>query len=309
MLNQVKAMPKTIVSSSALLLALGLSLSCEQHGGERSKGQQTESQALAATPKTAGAAFRHLRSASRFNVGKDAREVREAGFTKTVGSEGVFATHDTTGAVYSVPNATASAARARPLSDPKAHTEQVLAYFKGSGVPQDEIGGTHITTAMAAEGTAGEAPHQVKPRLVGYYTHLDRVIDGIPVVGSMAWARLSDAGEVVEESVYWPAISSNTVAGARALAAIAADPAKEASLRSAITRNAPDAAGLKGRVIIKHTPGHESPEFVEAAVYDVEITNIGGKGATVHKSFDIVGKQVRLPHERRAAPAEDVKTE
>ena len=60
-------------------------------------------------------------------------------------------------------------------------------------------------------------PHPTSVSTRGYQSVLERQIDGIRIVDSIAWARMNDHGQVVAEWVYWPAIPSNVIQEARRL--------------------------------------------------------------------------------------------
>jgi hypothetical protein len=263
----------------------------------------------------AGEEFRHSLDRSRFKLGSVLRRARESGAEKTVGSEGVFAVDENNGAVLATPNAPpgpgkASAAGTSPSfqalsTDEYVHNARVLKYFAAAGLPVREIGGMHVTTTM--EGRASKAQQVIRAedtQFVSYATHLERVLAGIPVVDSQAWATFDIHDNVLSEGVFWPAIPAEVVAKARALQKLVSDPASHGTLRSAIARGMPDLGGLPGRVVIAHTSPAYTGVTVAAAAYEV-ITR--GPGAQI-KRFDERGAAVRLPDDMESArPADAVK--
>lgn len=101
------------------------------------------------------------------------------------------------------------------------------------------------------------------PWFAGYYSHLGRAVDGIPVAESTAWARINDDGDVVSEEVRWPSIPASVVAEAKAVSHLVEDEGARAALHRLI--------GLPGtgRVVIHHPTWSGGPSFTPFASYDV----------------------------------------
>jgi hypothetical protein len=233
--------------------------------------------------------YSHTVGVSRFRIGASRREMSEAGWYKVVGNEGVFATDPYTGAVRANPNGDAPAAHAAALtSNPDEHNARVLTYFRGAGLPMDQVGGAHVTTIMKVDGPADTVGHQ-RPTFVAYTTIVERTIDGIRVPDSFAWARFNARDEVVAEGVYWPAIPAAAIADAHALRDQLTDPARGAAYRTQLA--VPDASAKGGMVTIRHSGATSRSAFEAFAGYDVHVPygdGATGRGRTVH--FDASGR-------------------
>jgi len=251
-----------------------------------------------------GRAYVHTLAVSGFRLGLGPKTVREGGWDKMVGNEGVFATDIRNGFVLAVPNADAPSLLAPALtSNASIHSERVLAYFRAAGTPDDEIGGTHVTTTMRGTAPMGKVLMPAESTFVSYTTHLERVIAGIPVVESQAWASFNARNEVMSEGVYWPAISSSVIRGAIALRNTLSDPAKHAQLRDLVRRSVPDLGDVEGKVVITHTPATYAEPMAAIPSYDVILP---GEGSYV-RHFDESGREVFLPNEIGEAPPSDPK--
>lgn len=264
---------------------------------------------LAYTERVAGPGdapgFVHRAAASKFRFGATRRELSEAAWGKVVGSEGVFATDAFTGAVRANPNGDAPSVQAAALStDPEVHNKRVLSYFRAAGLPVDQVGGAHVTTIMKVEGAADELIKSQRPKFVAYTTIVERVIDGIRVPDSFAWARFNERDEVVAEGVYWPMIPASAIASARALRDHLADTAGGEAFRTSLGVN--DASAKGGLVTIRHSAATSRAAFEAFASYDVHVPYGGqnGRGHTVH--FDASGKPRTLAEAAPdATPARD----
>jgi hypothetical protein len=239
--------------------------------------------------------YNHTVGVSRFRLGDSRREMSDANWYKVVGSDGVFATDPYTGAVRANPNGDAPAAHTPALTaNPDEHNARVLAYFRGAGLPMDQVGGAHVTTIMKVEGSADAVSHGQRPTFVAYTTIVERTIEGIRVPDSFAWARFNARDEVVAEAVYWPAIPAAAITDAKALRDQLADPARSTAYRAQL--GVPEASAKGGMVTIRH-PGATSRGAFEAfAGYDVHVPygdRMNGRGRTVH--FDASGRVRELP--------------
>jgi hypothetical protein len=213
----------------------------------------------------------------------------------------VFGVNELNGAVLALPNPPAVEKKdaresGQPFvalsTDEAVHSKRVLEYFLAAGVPAEEVGGTHVTTLMA--GYAPKSQRTITSKdshFVAYDTHLERVVAGIPVVGSHAWARFNSDDEVVQEGAFWPAIAADVVAAALQLQAIANDPDELREYRARIEKESPIPLRDSGRVIIQHTPSiHDQPTTALAAY---EVASQGPKPHSV--LYDASGKELRLP--------------
>lgn len=277
-----------------LVFALAASAAASCAAADDTSREPAEQASTHEAPLTAGparAGYTHALERSKFALGTKAVSRAEFGMQKAVGDQGVFATMPT-GLTLGMPNADArSRQKAAYPGGPDAHNKAVRSYFVGAGLPSDQISEVVPFAAMHSEGAVADGMKgAVANAKLGYYfSVLRRQVDGIPVADSLAWARLNVDGEVVIESVYWPAIPEAVITKARDAQARLADPA----MRSALVAKVPGAS--EGKLVIHHTPGFYQGAFEAVATYD-----IAGDGGKVHH-FDISGAAVDLAEERADA--------
>lgn len=261
--------------------------------------------------------YQHGLERSRFIVGANSRPTREFGFIKVVGSEGTFAVDAENGAVFAIPNA-------RSLEQQKAvwytqgadeHNQQVLDYFVAAGIPQDQIGGVHATTSLYASGGANDSG-TVQPKIAGWQSVLQRVINGVPVIDSVVWARMNEQGKVISELVYWPPISAKAINEARRLRSMLSQESERAAFLSRLPSDLP-----LGKVVIRHSSATVGGPFEVFASYDVvehrtssEPTKapdmVGtGRATSIVRHFDIEGNERKLAQERHTLDGEDFPAE
>jgi hypothetical protein len=270
---------------------------------------QSPSPGLIATDNGGAVGYQHSLERSRFVIGPELRRVEEHGFSKVVGSNGVFATDLHNGLVVATQSGGANKGQAKAgyeqakagyVMDPDKHNRQVVDYFLAAGVPKDQIGGVHATTYLSWSG-AGPLPPPAPVKVDGYASVLERKIEKFPVVDSVAWARMNAQGEVVSEWVYFPPIPAKAIADARRL--------EELSGSADFLTRLP--AGLPpGKVVIRHSSATEQGPFEVFASYDIVERRVSPKtaggenlssaslGATVVRHFDVDGVERRLPQER-----------
>jgi hypothetical protein len=183
--------------------------------------------------------YQHSVERSRFVTGSSINQVldpvREFGFSKVVGPNGVFATNIRNGLVIATQSGgmdksevgrEQDAAKSEHLLDPNKHNAVVTDYFVTAGIPRNQIGSVHANTYLSASG-ARDDPTPV-PKVDGYASILERVLDNkFLVAESVAWARLDNEGQVVTEWVYWPAIPAKVLAEARRLEELTVGSRKE----------------------------------------------------------------------------------
>jgi hypothetical protein len=259
-----------------------------------SAGDEATSATSALAGSTSGLEYHHTLAHSRFHIGATASDLSEGGFRKTVGSEGVFATDEANGWVLATPNG-GSPAESGPLtSDGDEHNSRALQYLVDAGLPASEVG-TVQANAMMAGGmfaTGKRAPD----KLVGFTSVVHRAIAGIEVADSFAWARFNRSGEVVAESVYWPAIPPGVVQAAAALRSTIAAPADRSAFLHAIVANNPEVADAQGGgTVIHHSHATVHAPPVVVATYDVIVGAAGTKPRVRH--FDATGREVWLVHD------------
>jgi hypothetical protein len=184
--------------------------------------------------------------------------------TKTIGTWGVFATLTSTGWSMGLPNAD-SPVRMSPalISSAADHNKAVLDYFVGAGLPADQIdrvdAGPTVATTTSVKDNFVPSP----PQLHHYLSSIFRKVNDVPVGESFATAWINAKGEVVEESIYWPAIPASAIASAMSFRDLLSDPTRSAAVLGSVP---PSSKG--GRLVIHHTPCVGGP--VEAtATYDV----------------------------------------
>jgi hypothetical protein len=266
------------------------SLACAN--GANDGADTTATSALTASPP--GLEYRHTRARSRFHLGTNVTDLSEGGFQKSVGSDGVFATDEANGWVLAIPNA-GSPAESGPLTtDSDEHNSRTLQYFADGGLPASEAGTVQANAMMA--GGMFATGQRVADKLVGFTSVVHRTIAGIEVADSFAWARFNRSGEVVAESVYWPAIPSGVVQSAATLQSAIADPIKRRALVDAVVANNPDVgAAQSGAVVIHHSHATVHAPPVMVATYDIIVGAAGTKPRVRH--FDGSGREILLVHE------------
>lgn len=254
---------------------LGTIAGCSEVPGE------PESRAPQGATASSLSEYRHLFARSRFAIGPTTTEKAELGIAKVVGEWGVFGTNQQTGMVLASPNADAPPVGREPLGGgPAAHNAAVKDYFVKAGLPEAEVSGVAIHTKASAGGTGLDPASSWK--LDAYSSVLSREYDGVPVVDSYAWAQMNDLGEVVTESVYWPAIPQSVLVAASAFKKQLADPPASAAYFAKVPSN--------GRLVIHHTPGVWEGTFEATVSYDVS-----SFGKTTHYTAE--GSVIALPQE------------
>jgi hypothetical protein len=235
--------------------------------------------------------FRLEPGRARFAMGRYIETKSENGYERVVGEHGVFATRQSNGASFGVPNADAPAARKPALStNSDVHNDRTLQHFLNAGLPKDQVASAHVSTLMQSRGEAGD-PQNDPGEFVAFTSNIDRAVDGVPVGDSSAWARFNADDEVVEEGAFWPDVPPSVVDTAKNMRAMLDDP----DLRAEYLAKLPPAARDNGRVIIRHSAWtiDAAPTFF--ASYDFSESN--GAGLSVMRHFDIAGNEFRLPQE------------
>ena len=279
---------KRIVAAALFLLVTGCNSASPGESAPLRSALIKQSGTSLATADAEVPGYRHNFSASHFHIGANVVTISDGTINKMVGSEGVFATLISTGAVDAVPNATSSAMSVGPLSaDPDAHSAAVQAYFVGAGLPADQLGTLLIRSYM--QGNAPRSDPYSPPQFVGYATSIQRVVSGYLVLGSQAMARINANNEVVDESVYWPPIPSVVVSDAVQLSAILNDPTNGPLYTGSLP------AGTPMGVRIHHSGAHWYGGFSAYASYDLRV------GSQV-LNFDSTGNQVHLPEQDAVGP-------
>ncbi len=252
--------------------------------------------------------YQHGLKHSKFIVGTDVREKSEFGFIKVVGSEGTFAVDATNGAVIAIPNAHSTEQQKRVwyTLGAESHNRQVLDYFLAAGIAREQIGGVAAMTSLYASGKARDAG-ATRPQVDGWQSVVQRVVNDVPVIDSVVWARMNDQGKVIGEWVYWPPISSKAIDEARELRARTSQEPERAAFLSRLPRDLP-----AGKVVIRHSSATANGPFEVFASYDVverrstrDSTHPSGvEGrvltASIVRHFDVEGNERKLAGETRS---------
>lgn len=238
-----------------------------------------------------GNGYRHLSSGSRFDLGATIGRRTEFGLDKTIGTNGVFSIHIATHAAIATPNAGAPCESAGPMSPGSVHTDRVRAYFETLGMPKDQIANVQLGVSSSGSGpTSGPEANMPTSVLVGYTSALSRHLVGIPVVESIAWARMNANGDICAEQVDWPDIALDVVADAQALEVMVSDVKRLETFQSKLPVKG------SGRVAIHHSTSADMIPTIAFAAYDVF------DGGTF-RHFGADGLERLLPAERAPTPA------
>jgi hypothetical protein len=263
------------VSLSSVVVAASLGCSQGSGGASAPVGGSTSgttsaqiANACASGQPLAGASYDV--SQSKFAFGSTPAAVDAGSLTRWTGSEGVVAIFSDGSELASL-DATSGASGLPGWSGDLA--AKVTSYYEGMGVPPCEIAGTSETSSAGGGGsTAGVGSADGG----GTYTvtagqssvGLNRAIDGVPVVESMAWATFDVNGETTSEAFYWPEIPADVVSAARAFQD------QLAGGLVAFKAKLPADAQGDGRVVIHHHVAGTPGAFQAVAVYDtVQITS------------------------------------
>lgn len=255
------------------------------------EGRTTMGTTIAAGAAAAAsvAEYRHTLNNSKFKIGAAPTTRNDNGLLRAVGSFGVFATNPINGSVGGVLNADAPLGTFS-MTEP-VHRERVRAYFLRAGIPVEQVGGVHSTVSSGGGGLSGVPATSSQSMPVTYSSILERTIQGISVLESVAWARMNDDGDVVAEEVFWPALPVSVVNEAVAMDISMRDAGQRAAYLGKLPTDV--AAAANGRVVIRHSSLVERGTFVAVACYDAP----GQNGYRRH--FGVDGHELRLPHEMR----------
>ena len=175
----------------------------------------------------------------------------------------------------------------------------MVAYFKAAGLPPEQIGGVHVNTLMAGGGMVGA---RSSDRLVGYYSVVERVVDGMPVGDSYAWARFNIDDDVVEEEVFWPELPSEVRDQIGTSTMKLQDPKQSALLNDAIDKYRPGLGAAQKKLYVFHTNGISSFPFsasVGLNVFALDVPGHSRRSGTLQ--FDMNGAQIVRDEQLRAA--------
>ncbi len=253
--------------------------------------------ALAAPPvanTTTLPGYVHNLSASRFAIGQTtAIEVATPQLTRWRGSLGAFAADPTNG--WSMATLNADSPQGPYNLDPVDHGAKVKAYFVGAGLPAEQV--SDVATTYG--GVIGPSAATTSTSLVqNIKSVLRRSVSNIDIVDSYAVARMTVAGDVDMETVFWPSIDMSVVNEAIAFAKKMAN----TTARVAYLASLP---GYTGKVyhdrgvVIRHSSlvVHSTP----TAFVSYDATLRAGSDQGDHH-FDENGVEFLLPQEQVTFP-------
>ena len=174
--------------------------------------------------------------------------------------------------------------------DVAAHNQMVQEYFVGAGLPADQIAGVQTMYFGSATGAVGTS---AQPVLESINSILMRSVNGVPVVESIAWAKLTTTGEAVMEHVFWPPIDPSVVAQAASFTASLADSSQHAAFLARL----PGTVYKERGVVIHHTDPSVHAAPVAYVAFDAQIDP---QGSAAMRHFDMNGVEFRLPQEQTA---------
>ena len=270
--------------------------------------------AAQATAPAGGAAFTLARSASRFDVGANARVETNGPYQRFIGDQGVFMVDTVTGATLAVPTSPTIAkppvgerseslailpALPEPLTtDPGKHSAAAKQYLTKAGVPTAEVGGDACDDhhGRRRADLLGHAAQQIEAAVL----HLASRAPGrtafrsrIPTPSS----AFDKSGKIITEGAYWPAIPADVVRQAQALKVKLAGASEKSAFKAAAQAASPSGEVKDaGEVRIVHTGfDHHGAFEAKAVVTTVARTAFGGKAQIIR--LDSALEKVRLADE------------
>lgn len=188
-------------------------------------------------------------TASRFAFGGTPAQQVDGKYTRWVGTDGQ-ATDIGFGYVMASLNGGATAGD-RPdwSADSDAMQAHVKAYMLGFGIPACQVGSLQVNAesggggSVSSGGVVTAQPHRI--------ILLNRVVDGIPLIDSKAFAKMNDLDQSTDESFFWPTIPAATITAAKAFRDQLADAGNLAAYKAKLPANARG----DGAIVIRHTTG------------------------------------------------------
>jgi len=233
--------------------------------------------------------YLHTINASHFKIGTNVTlETNTPQIQRWRGSLGAFAVDPSNGSACALLDAKSPTG---PYDlDVNDNAANVKSYFVGAGLPSDQIGDIQNTYQSAGMGgsTADAAP--VNFQLQSVTSIIRRVVSGILVVESEAWATITTTGDVDMECVFWPPLDSSVVNAAIAWASATTNSTAHAAFLANLPSNIQKDVG----VVIHHSDRSVHSPTATFASYDV-VLNTSPGAATRH--FDQNGVEFRLPQE------------
>lgn len=207
-------------------------------------------------------------------LGAVLEETSDGRLRRTIGAEAVF-TEDTACGAAGMFATDQARFEAGPFgTTEQEHAEAVMDLFLKLGLPEEQLGEVRTNTIMGGSGFADEANVSSKyDWLAGRVSRVERYVDGVHVVDSIAIASINRDGQLTHLQVFWPEIADVTVQNARGLE------------RSSIRADLPAAA-----VVIRHTPMGTLRPHEARAVFE----RPPKEGNNVEEHFDGAGRPVAL---------------
>jgi len=254
---------------------------CACNSGSSGGSPSTDSAACASGSPLSGASYDITKSA--FAFGSAPVEQSAGGLDRWVGSDGVVAI-SSNGSEMGIMNATAPESSLPDWSTDTSMLEaHASAYWVSMGVASCEISGTGIDTSVSGGGSIdGGSFQNVSQNIVT----LQRGVQGVRVVESLAVARFDVDDQTTVENFYWPEIPADVVSTAIAFSSQLADPSALAAYKAKLPA---DAQG-QGSVVVHHSSSFSMSPFQAAATYDVIQTTPEDDGGEL--SFDQNGNPV-----------------
>lgn len=154
-------------------------------------------------------------------------------------------------------------------ADPEVMQTHVTEYLEGFGIQRCQIASSNVGASGGGGGPVG-GPFTPAPSHLTI--SLTRAIDGIVVSESNAYAMLDDEDKSTSESLFWPALTPEVIAAAKALRTRLADPATLAAYRAKFTNTYE--YRTEGAVTIHHTLAFGDEPLKFWASYDTMTTGM-----------------------------------
>ncbi len=254
-------------------------------------------------PAGGAAGYQHGPEHTHVVVGEHRKTAERYGYLRMVGDQGTLATNIANGSTFAAAAPGSSAVSLPPFGNGyEDHDKFVKDYFEKLGLPAEQVASVRAMTMVEAHGPSTEVGRAV-PRITAYYSALQRMVEGVPVSDSFAWARANSRGDVVQEGVYWPAMPSDVVKQVHQFRELLADPHRLEAFKSRL-----GLPGGEGSVVIRHSAATAGDAFESFASYDVSFhvptsaseqkTPAPGTTVTVTRHFDLNGTERFLPQEK-----------
>ncbi len=244
-------------------------------------------------PPGAVAGYIHDISRSQFKIGQNRRiEVDRPTLRRWRGSNGAWAVDPTNG--WSMGILDASAPTGPYILDEADEGQRVKAYFVKAGIPADQVRDVRATFEIEGGGPLNDPKLQANVKLHSINSILRRSLQGVPVIESVAWAKMTTSGDVDMECVFWPAIDGNVVSRAVTFARQMSD----RTAHDAYLAKLPGQVFQDGGVVIHHTDSSIHSVPTGYVSYDVTLSP---EGYASMRHFDENGKEFRLPQEQVTA--------